>query len=171
MMLWVKDFVRKYPSAIVHGCVPLKEVAEQLLKNYGGQKLPAREIPDLPMHLFNAVHLPVNDMLQLSKKELSMEGILLPITAKTRQYVQKDYVPISDEADYIYLAYEEQTRYFYSNSNMLFLEVAIAAGVSEADIQAESEDYIDYLITIQRYIEGYGSDVLGLPIVYPKTFF
>ena len=58
-----------------------------------------------------------------------------------------------DCEDFIYLAYEEQIRYLYSNSNKLFLEAALAGGISEDDIANQSEEYTCYLFYLQSYLE------------------
>ena len=55
--------------------------------------------------------------------------------------------------DFIYLAYEEQVRYFYSNSNKLFLEAVLARGISEDDIINQTEEYTSYLFYLQSYLE------------------
>ena len=41
----------------------------------------------------------------------------------------------------MYLAYEEQTGYVYSNSNALFLEVQIARGYTRRDREEQTERY------------------------------
>lgn len=75
----------------------------------------------------------------------------------TKHYTEKDYVSMNryneTSEDYIYLAYEEQVRYLYSNSNKLFLEAVLARGISEADITNETEAYICYLSYLKSYLQ------------------
>lgn len=75
----------------------------------------------------------------------------------TKHYTEKDYVSMNcyneTSEDYIYLAYEEQVRYLYSNSNKLFLEAVLARGISEADITNETEAYICYLPYLKSYLQ------------------
>ena len=53
----------------------------------------------------------------------------------------------------MYLAYEEQLRYLYSNSNILFLETVLARGIPEEAIENKTEDYICYLDYLKHYLE------------------
>ena len=117
----------------------------------------ANEIPNLRMHRFNAYHLPSNEILNLSEEQLEIKAIRVPTTDTTKHYVAKNFVSMNryDEAceDYIYLAYEKQVGYLYSNSNELFLEAVLAKGISEDDITNQTEKYTCYLFYLQSYLE------------------
>lgn len=52
----------------------------------------------------------------------------------------------------MYLAYEEQLRYVYSNSNILFLETVLACGIPEEAIENKTEDYTCYLSYLNQYL-------------------
>lgn len=71
-------------------------------------------------------------------------------TARLSTYCQKD--------DYIYLAYESQVGYHYSNSNELFLEVALSRGLLLTDFQRKDEEYCTFLKYHQTYVNLYYSD-------------
>ena len=152
--MWIKDFVRKHPEAIVRGAVPYNEIAEKLRQQYEAVEIPLSEVPSMKMHRYNAVNLPVNETLGLLEKQLEFKAVKIPITDKSSQYTEKDYVPVvgTDGKEYIYLIYEEQVRYHYSNSNRLFLEVAVSRGIPETDIENETENYFDYLFYIKCYL-------------------
>lgn len=59
---------------------------------------------------------------------------------------------------YIYLAYESQVGYHYSNSNELFLEVALSRGLLLTDFQRKDEEYCTFLKYHQTYANLYYSD-------------
>lgn len=152
--MWIKDFVRKHPEAIVRGAITYSEIVEKLKQQYGAVEIPLTDIPSMRIHFYNAVNLPVNETLGLTEEQLKLKAIKIPIGDKSNHYTTKDYVQIEPVVgqEYIYLVYEEQVRYHNSNSNRLFLEVAIARGVPEADIENETENYLDYLFYIKCYL-------------------
>lgn len=144
-------------SDIVRGQVPLAAVIEKIKRDTHAYDMPTSEIPNLWMHRFNACNLPSNEKLKLSEEELQIKAIRIPITDATKHYTAKNFVSMNrfeeGAEDYIYLAYEEQTRYLYSNSNKLFLEAALVGGVSEADIAGKTEEYTSYLFYLQCYLD------------------
>lgn len=152
--MWIKDFVRKHPDVIVRGSVPYSEIVERLKEQYDAVEIPLAEVPSMRMHRKNALNLPSNETLRLTEEQLKFKAIKIPIGDKSIHYTTKDYVQIESIVgqEYIYLVYEEQVRYHNSNSNRLFLEVAIARGVPEADIENETENYLDYLFYIKCYL-------------------
>ena len=152
--MWIKDFVRKHPDVIVQGSVPYSEIVERLKEQYGAVAIPLAEIPSMRMHRYNAINLPSNETLRLTEEQLKFCAIKIPITDKSSLYTAKDFVPVVgiDGKEFIYLVCEEQLRYHYSNSNRLFLEVAVSRGVPEADIENETENYLDYLFYIKCYL-------------------
>ena len=152
--MWIKDFVRNHPDVIVRGSVPYSEIVERLKEQYGAVEFPLAEVPSMRMHRYNAVNLPSNEALRVTEEQLQFSAIKIPITDKSSLYTAKDFVPVVglDGKEFIYLVYEEQLRYHYSNSNRLFLEVAISRGVPEADIENETENYLDYLFYIKCYL-------------------
>ena len=150
--MWIKDFVRKHPEAIVSPRVPLAELVDDLKQKYGAAEIPAAEIPNLFMHRFNALHLPANEALGLTEDHLQIKAVRIPVCGATGHFTVRDYVPQQPE-DFIYLAYEEAVGYLYSNSSRLFLEVILARGLSPEEVEADGEEYICYLSYLQRYLE------------------
>ena len=152
--MWIKDFVRMHPNVIVRGSVPYSEIVERLKEQYDAVEIPLAEIPSMRMHRYNAVNLPSNETLRVTEEQLQFSAIKIPITDKSSLYTAKDFVPVVglDGKEFIYLVYEEQLRYHYSNSNRLFLEVAVSRGVPEADIENETENYLDHLFYIKCYL-------------------
>lgn len=153
----VYAYIKENPSTIVRGQVPLAEVIDKIKRDTNACDIPIGDIPSLWMHRFNAFHLPSNEVLHLTEDELQIKAIRIPITDATKHYTIKNFRSMNsrDEVaeDYIYLAYEEQVRYLYSNSNKLFLEAALARGVSEEDIAEETEEYTSYLFYLQCYLD------------------
>lgn len=154
----IQTYIEENPSAIIIGQVPLNAVIEKIKRDTHAYDMPTGDIPNLWMHRFNAYHLPSNEKLNLSEEELQIKAIRIPITDATKHYTAKNFVSMNrceeGKEDYIYLAYEEQTRYLYSNSNKLFLEAVLARGVSEEDIAEKTEEYTSYLFYLQNYLEG-----------------
>ena len=152
--MWIKDFVRMHPNVIVRGSVPYSEIVERLKEQYDAVEIPLAEIPSMRMHRYNAVNLPSNETLRVTEEQLQFSAIKIPITDKSSLYTAKDFVPVVglDGKEFIYLVYEEQLRYHYSNSNRLFLEIAVSRGIPEADIESETENYLDYLFYIKCYL-------------------
>ena len=167
--MWIRDFVRKHPNVIVRGAVPYSEIVERLKEQYDAVEIPLAEIPSMRMHRYNAVNLPSNEALRLTEEQLKFSAIKIPITDKSSLYTTKDYIPVVgiDGKEFIYLVYEEQLRYHYSNSNRLFLEVAVSRGIPESDIENETEDYLDYLFCVKCLLAQTHPDVTTL-ISYPK---
>lgn len=167
--MWIKDFVRKHPDVIVRGSVPYSEIIERLKEQYDAVEIPLAEIPSMRMHRYNAVNLPSNEALRLTEEQLKFSAIKIPITDKSSLYTTKDYIPVVgiDGKEFIYLVYEEQLRYHYSNSNRLFLEVAVSRGIPESDIENETEDYLDYLFCVKCLLAQTHPNVTTL-ISYPK---
>ena len=156
-MINIHDYITEHPAAIVRGQIPIREVVDKIKRETNAKDMQAGEIPNLRMHRFNAYHLPSNEILNLTEEQLQIKAIRVPITDTTKHYTTKNFVPMNcsgdDCEDFIYLAYEEKIRYLYSNSNKLFLEAALAGGISEDDIANQSEEYICYLFYLQSYLE------------------
>ena len=153
----VFDYLEKNPTALVRGNVPIANIIERIKNRTGASYISKNDIPNLRMHRFNAFYLPCNETQHLSEDQLQIKAIKIPITDLTKHYTEKDYVSMNryneTSEDYIYLAYEEQVRYLYSNSNKLFLEAVLARGISEADITNETEAYICYLSYLKSYLQ------------------
>lgn len=126
---YIKDFVRTHPDVIVQGSVPYSEIVERLKEQYGAVAIPLAEIPSMRMHRYNAINLPANEALRLAEEQLKFSAIKIPITDKSSLYTAKDYVSVvgMDGKEFIYLVYEDQLRYHYSNSNIkaLFCPISI----------------------------------------------
>ena len=152
--MWIKDFIRKNPDIVIRCSVPYSEIVERLKEQHGAVEIPLTEVPSMRMHRYNALNLPSNETLRVTEEQLQFSAIKIPITDKSSLYTVKDFVPVVglDGKEFIYLVYEEQLRYHYSNSNRLFLEVAVSRGVPEADIENETENYLDYLFYIKCYL-------------------
>ena len=146
---------------IVSKYTPFDKIIENLKKKYRVQSLTEEEIPNLAMHRFNTAHLPAIESLGLSEEQLQIKAIKIIIDEHSRHYVHKDYVPVStycQKDDYIYLAYESQVGYHSSNSNELFLEVALSRGLLLTDFQRKDEEYCTFLKYHQTYVNLYYSD-------------
>lgn len=115
------------------------------------------DIPNMWMHEYNAVHLPKNEELQLTVPQLQIKAIKIPINAQTQSYTDRDFVSLSFDAseDYIYLAYEEQVGYHYSNSNKLFCEAVLMEGIDQRDMDDRTENYMVFLFRLKNYDELY----------------
>lgn len=158
MNYFENNVLSRYPAIIVEHPVPMGEIVGRLIKQYDAEQFAADDVPSLQMHRFNAFHLPINDSLKLTMDQLQIQAIKIPIGQKTLKYTEKDFVSkASEEGDeeYIYLAYEEQVRYHYSNSNMLFLEVALAKGITQKEIDQNTLEYRDYMFYLKSYLELY----------------
>lgn len=156
-----KDVPYKHRAVIVDQPVPLGEIVERLMKEYDAAQFAPEDIPSMQMHRFNAIHLPGNDELKLAADQLQVKAIKIPINHKTRKYTEKDFVSrVHEDGDeeYIYLAYEEQVGYHYSNSNMLFLEVALEKGVTQKEIERDTLEYKDYMHYLKAYHELYAEN-------------
>ncbi len=73
-----------------------------------------------------------------------------------------NYVPVfpDDEvADVLYLANEEQVNYYDSNCSRLFLETALIEGISQEEIDANTEEAMDFFHSLKAYDELYGNSV------------
>ena len=156
-MVNVHDYLEENPTAIVRGLVPITDVVEKIKRETDARDMQVSEIPNLRMHRFNAYHLPSNEILNLTEEQLQIKAIKISITDATKHYTDKDFVSMKrldeDCDDFIYLAYEEQVCYFYSNSNKLFLEAVLARGISEDDIINQTEEHTSYLFYLQSYLE------------------
>lgn len=153
-MINISDYITENPTAIVRGQIPITEVVEKIKKNTNAKDMQVGDIPNLRMHRFNAYNLPSNEILNLTEEQLQIKAIRIPIVDTTEHYTAKNFVSMKHSGeDFIYLAYEEQVRYFYSNSNKLFLEAVLARGISENDIANQTEEYTCYLFYLQSYLE------------------
>lgn len=157
-MFWIKDFVRKYPQAIVKGPVPVAQIIEKIKREYGAEELSVNHIPNGDMYAENAYFYGCDEQIDIAREDICIKAIRIPVTEQTRHYTQKDFVPW-DQDDHgtqdIYVVYEEHVGYAQSNSGKLFLEIAIAKGVSQGDIDCKSENYDLYLWRMQIYLDEY----------------
>lgn len=137
----------------------LGEVIKQITDRLHGTQIESKKIPNLKMHRYNAFHLPKNEELKLTTEQLKIKALKIPITPDTEPYVLQNFVPVSCECkedDYIYLAYEEQVGYRYSNSNRLFLESKLMQGIDPIDMDGRTEKWIDFIFYLKTYDEIYG---------------
>lgn len=158
MKLADPNLMEQYRSLIPKQPVSLHTVIEHLTKKLHATEIELGRIPSLKMHLFNAVHVPKNEKLQLTQDQLELKAVKIPITSQTEVYVRRDFVPIasdSENGNYIYLVYEEQVGYRYSNSNRLFLETKLMQGIEQSDLEQRTEDGLDFLFYLKSYDELY----------------
>lgn len=151
--MWYEEFVQCLPRE--EGCAPLGEIVERLKREYGAVELPEERIPSLKwVHKFNALHMPENqERLHLAEDQLHIRALQFP---KEAGYASREG---NCENDPVYLAFEEQVGYIYSNSNALFLEVEIARGYSRQDIEANTERYNVWKKSCVRYWRDTGREV------------
>lgn len=133
--MWYEEFVKRMP--LKEGHVHIREICDKLREVYGAVELPEEQIPSLKwVHKFNALHTPENqEHLHLAENQLLIRAIQFP---KAAGYVSRE---ANCENDPVYLAFEEQVNYLYSNSNVLFLEAEIARGYSRRDLEENTERY------------------------------
>lgn len=139
--------------------ISLIQVIEQISKKFNAIQIPQGDIPHLWMHKYNAVHLPKNEQMRLSEKQLNVRAVKIQIGKQVIQYTEKNFTPVFNkdgEETYIYLAYEEQVDYRYSNSNRLYLETKLMQGISEEDISMDTEAAADFMFYLKSYDEMYG---------------
>ena len=67
--------------------------------------------------------------------------------------------PDDEEADFLYLANEEQVNHYDSNCSRLFLETALIEGISQEEIDANTEEAMDFFHSLKAYDELYGNSV------------
>ena len=146
----------QYKRIIPERRVSLTQVIDKIKTQYNATTIEYRDIPHLWMHKYNAVHLPSNERLQLTEEQLNIKAIKIKVDEKMLPYVVKDFTPVSfDEENYIYVAYEEQVGYWYSNSNRLYLEVTLMQGISVEAVNADEEEARDFMFCLKTYDELY----------------
>ncbi len=165
--MWFDEFFRKWPLSEY---TSFSAILEKLKAECCAIWLEESQIPSLWMHKFNAVHVPKNEEeLHLSEAQLHIQAIALPADVKVkggydvRDSCHEDVLP--------YLAYEEQVGYHYSNSNRLFLEVDIAIGVTQVDVDSESERFNVWKKNCVRYWKETGiaiGDIEKWKSIYPQ---
>lgn len=154
--------MKQYEWIIPQQPIPLCQVIEALSKKFHAMPLEGSDVPFLWMHQYNAFHLPKNEQLQLTVPQLKIKAIKIPITEQTFPYTRMNYVPVfpdDEEADFLYLAYEEQVNYYYSNCTRLFLETHLMGGISQEEIDANTEEAMDFVHSLKSYDELYGNSV------------
>ena len=148
--------IDQYKWLIPEERIPLAQVIEKIKAKFNAVQMESGDIPLLWMHKFNAVHLPRNEELGLTEAQLKIQAIRIPISRQTRPYVEKNFVPVhSGNGSFVYLAYEEQVGYKYSNSNRLFLEAQLMQGIP-VDTSEASEEMMDFRHYLKSYHELYG---------------
>ena len=153
------QLIEQYRWLVPSQPVSLHQVIDQLTDKLHATQIEYEQIPNLRMHIFNAVHLPLNEELKLTETQLHLKAIKLPISCQTSCYVEKDFVSLvgKEFEDFIYLAYEEQVGYHYSNSRWLFLEAALMKGIAQADIDMHGEVFMDFAFRLKNFDELYHS--------------
>ncbi len=156
-MFLVREFVRKYPQAVVLGPVPIGYLVEKLKRLYRAQEISLEQFPPfrVRMQTENAYYYGRDEQRNVQMEDIQMRAVKVPVTDETVHYTQRDFVSWDGETDAIYVFYDEKTGYFYCNSSMLHLELKLAMGISELDAEHKTENYTEYLGLMQRYIEDY----------------
>lgn len=150
------ELFNQYKWLIPDGHIPLTHVIEIIKTKYSAIQIESGSIPLLKMHKYNAVHLPRNEWLGLTEEEMNIKAIQIRINEQTIPYIKKNFVPLhSINGNFIYLVYEEQVGYKYSNSNRLYLEVQLMQGVP-SNTADSSEDMMDFWHYLRSYNESYG---------------
>lgn len=152
--------MEQYNWLIPNEPVTLSRVIDQITKKFTAIQIEYGDIPNLRMHKFNAIHLPKNEQINLTAEQVTISAIRIPISDKVLHYTTKDFTPVmgkDGDAGYIYLAYEEQLGYQYSNSNKLFLEVVLMQGLSQEEIHMNSGTAKDFFFYLRSYDELYGN--------------
>ena len=154
--MWYEEFVKRMP--LEAGYVHISEICDMLREAYGAVELPEEQIPSLKwMHRFNALHTPENqEHLHLTEGQLHIRALQFPQEAgySSREGNYENHL--------VYLAFEEQVGYIYSNSNELFLEVDIARGCNRQDIEGNTERYNVWKKSCVRYWRDTGREVGGV---------
>lgn len=155
--------MEQYTWLIPKHPILLRQVIERISKEFDASQMEYEDIPHLWMHQYNAVHLPKNEQMQLTTEQLKIKAIKILINEQIAQYTAKDFTPVmcrDAEANFLYLAYEEQVDYRYSNSNRLFLEAKLMQGISQDDIDRNTETAMDFFFCLKSYHELYGNSQL-----------
>lgn len=155
--------MEQYTWLIPKHPISLSQVIERISREFDAAQMECGDIPHLWMHQYNAIHLPKNEQMQLAAEQLKIKAVKIPINAQSVQYTAKDFTPVmcrDSEANFIYLAYEEQVDYRYSNSNRLFLEAKLMQGISQDDINRNTETAMDFFFCLKSYHELYGKSQL-----------
>lgn len=155
--MWFQRFMERTPSK---DYTPLQEICNQLQAVYGAKELEQEQIPGMKfMHkpnVLNRLHSRGNAGMDLSEEQLQIRALSIPVTQRTRCYIQGDFTP--ERSGLLYLAYEEQVGYWASNSNQLYLEVLLARGVTQEDITQNTEHFRGYKKWGAYYWETYGGN-------------
>lgn len=144
----------QYARLIPERPISLGQVIERISKKFNATPIEYGDIPNLWMHRYNAIHLPKNEQMQLTAEQLKIKAIKIPINEQVLQYTVKDFTPVlcgDVEENFIYLAYEEQVDYRYSNSNRLYLEAKLMQGISQEDIYMNTETAMDFFFFLKSY--------------------
>jgi hypothetical protein len=96
---------------------------------------------DLPVSVsmniaYNATHCILNDDLRLRPEDMSFIAFKLKRNEKSIGYFLNQ-----TDGDDIYIAFEENTGYIWSNCNRLFIEQEFARGVSQYEIETEGNQF------------------------------
>ncbi len=160
-MFLIRDFIRNNPQAIVIGPVPIAHLIEKLEREYKAELVSPEVFRpyQIQMQRENAYYYALDEQMNVPMEEIRLKAVRIPVTDQTRHYTEKDFVRwnLNDaaETDDIFVVYEEKTGYFYCNSSMLHLEIKLATGLSQTDVDQKTEKYTEYLGLMQRYIETY----------------
>ena len=146
----------QYKWIIPERRISLTQVIDKIKTQHNATMIEYRDIPNLWMHKSNAVHLPSSERLQLTADQLNIQAIKIKVDEMMLPYTEKDFTPVRcDEGDYIYVAYEDQVGYWYSNSNRLYLEIKLMQGISREAIAADEEEATDFFFGLKTYDELY----------------
>lgn len=149
--MWFEALINREPG---EAYCSFSEICAQLKAEYGAEDLEESRIPSLTMHRDNAAGAAEDKALP--PEPLRIRGLSLPITEQTLCYTRGDFTP--DRSGLLYLAYEERTGWWSSNSNQLYLEVMLARGLTRQDIAQSTERFRGFQKWGAYYWQTYGGN-------------
>lgn len=148
---------------IVIGPKTIREIIDKLKKTFHAQDIdPELFLPYLQrMQKENAYYYAQDEQIDIRMEDIEINAIRIPVSDLTRKYTKKDFTVWSlndaEDKNGIIVVYEENTNYFYCNSGMLHLEVSLAIGIAESDINGKTKKYLEYVGLMRRYMDTYMS--------------
>lgn len=96
---------------------------------------------------YNVAHSLLNEKLHLHPRDMCFTYLEFPRCSQN--------VPLYASArakEEVYLVVETKSLYLYSNSNRLYLEARLLAGVNYSDLIEKNLLFRDYLLCLSRYV-------------------
>ena len=100
--------------------------------------------------MYNAVNAITNQRVQADQNELEFVCYKLEKVADNKKY---NYALRTSHGSFVYVIFEKKTGYILSNSSRLHLELVLAQGVTQEDIN-ENSFYMQYYVFCRNeYLE------------------